>query len=469
LRFGVGLCNDQMLMRALSEDALGDSRSLKPTDSLLGPFFNQSATIRSIVAVECRELWQPNEIDGLAESVLVQLVAEDSAVIEGESTLDRLARQARERSSHISGYDLLVLPAGALREMMTPPDRDFGFRAVAVLLTDISGEPDIPGGLDPGDWRLQRSLFDRGLICVGLAALAGCKALCFLASYAVRSFNCLHAESRGHITMSGFLQAAAFGNYLFRYACVKLYALRHGLTPGVPAWEGNRLFGLEDRPWEGPRFPVLSYPGFAQNDREIWEPDEPRINIDLIGYFQEIPACWRSHRSLLRHLFQLSPVHLEAIGAWRYAVTQGGRRTLVAVHVRRGNYIDLPGIPFFRLVPVDWYLDWLRAVWPTLCDPILFVGTDAPAEILPKFREFEMVSATFGQADEELPDYVRDFEVLRRADYLAMCNSSFSRMAAILAPPNQRCFLPSFAAQSFAPYEPWIDPGFWQRFASEDP
>src|SRR5262249_24893608 len=51
------------------------------------------------------------------------------------------------------------------------------------------------------------------------------------------------------------------------------------------------------------------------------------------------------------------------------------------------------------------------------------------------------------------------------ADYLAICNSSYSRMAAILAEPTQKCFIPSFAMQCFVPYEPWMDPAFWARFA----
>ena len=104
--------------------------------------------------------------------------------------------------------------------------------------------------------------------------------------------------------------------------------------------------------------------------------------------------------------------------------------------------------PWFRLVPEDWYLAWLRTIWPTLRDPLLFVATDEPDAILPLFREFEAVSATFGAAAQALPDHVCDFEILRRADYLAICNSSFSRMAAILAPSTQRCFLPSFQTRS---------------------
>jgi glycosyltransferase involved in cell wall biosynthesis len=198
----------------------------------------------------------------------------------------------------------------------------------------------------------------------------------------------------------------------------------------------------------------------------LWERDDPPIDVDLAGYFQELPACWRSHRPLLRRLFQLPPEQLQAIDAWRRDVTDGGRRTLVANHVRRGDYRDLQlgSAPWFRLVPTGWYLAWLRAIWPTLRDPLLYVATDEPEAIRPLFREFEMVPATFGSTAHALPDHVRDFGILGRADYLAVCNSSFSRMAAILAPETQNCFLASFQTRDFVPYEPWMDPAFWARF-----
>jgi glycosyltransferase involved in cell wall biosynthesis len=445
--------------------------------NLLQPFLDQSAPVRSIVAVRChemlgmssKELSTAPPVGPRQEIALLQLVADESsssvsiAYCEGEHALDRLAQQARELSEPVSGNDLLVLPAHMLNELMTAPDQDFSFRAVAVVFQEI------PGQLDrPGDWKLRRTLFDRGLICIGSVPVERGKALCFLASDAVCSFNHLHVESRGHIGMSVLLHGAAFGNQLFRYACVKLYALRHGLTPAFPAWEGNQLFGLEDKRCEGLELPELVYPGFADNDREIWEQDDPPINIDLKGYFQELPECWRRHRPLLRRLFQLPLEHREAIEAWRHSVTRGGRRTLVAVHVRRGDYRNFQGTPYFRLVPEDWYLEWLRAIWPTLRDPVLFVGTDEPDAILPMFQEFETVSATFGPEAPKLPDYIRDFEVMRRSDYLAMCNSSFGRMAAILAPPTQKCFLPSSQSQSFEPYAPWIDPAFWARFADPE-
>jgi glycosyltransferase involved in cell wall biosynthesis len=452
-------------------------------ESLLQPFLEQSAPLRSIVAIGCK-LFSGAAGNGLPgsfptgarQAVLLRLDAAEGgrpALIEQEpiwtagngsgaaDTLDGLARRAREMSRTMLGDDLLLLPADVLDEVMTPLADDFGFRAVAVLSSPASGR------LDVGNcWQLRRALFDRGLICIGSGHVAGCRVLCFLASDAVRSLRHLDVEPRGHVTISTLGEGGRFANQLFRYAYVKLYALRHGLTAAFPAWEGEQLFGLDDASCADLTFSRLIFNSFTDDDRELWERNDPPIDVDLAGYFQELPECWRRHRPLLRRLFQLPPEHLQAIDAWRHDVTDGGRRTLVAIHVRRGDYRDLQDetTPWFALVPAEWYLAWLRTIWPTLRDPILYVASDEPEAVRPLFREFESASASFGSTALALPDHVRDFEILRRADYLAVCNSSFSRMAAILAPKTQNCFLPSFQTQGFAPYEPWMDPAFWVRF-----
>jgi len=392
--------------------------------SLVDPFLKQSVHLGSMVALEC------------------------GGVLGDED--------AGEQSG--SGETLFVLPLDRLNERLSGSSGDFGFRALAVLLP-----------LEPADhdWRLRRTLFDRGLICIGSVRIAECKALCFLASDAVQSLNTLVVEPRGRISMRWLTKGARFANQLHRYSTVKLYALRHGLAPAVPAWAGRDLFGLEDESCQDLDLPQRTYAGFADNDRELWDWDVPPTDIDLTGYFQELPECWRQHRPLLRRMFEPLPAHRAALDAWRDAVTDGGRRPLVAIHIRRGDYRNLQsdGAPWFRMVPASWYLDWLRSLWPTLHDPVLYAATDEPDAILPLFREFHPVSLEAGGPVLGLPGYLRDFEVLRRAGHLAICNSSYSRMAAILAPATQHCFLPSFRTQSFAPYEPWIDPAFWRRFA----
>ena len=127
----------------------------------------------------------------------------------------------------------------------------------------------------------------------------------------------------------------------------------------------------------------------------------------------------------------------------RHEVTKGGKRTLVAAHGRRGDYRGLQTYPQFRLVPEEMYIRWLRGIWPKLPDPVLFVASDE-AEVLEFFTEFERLPAPGAGATRALPRDLFDFRFLRRADVLAICNSSFSRMAAILADDAQRCFLPSF-------------------------
>jgi hypothetical protein len=413
-------------------------RALDPRiHSLLDPFLEQSVIIGSMVAIGCGEV----------------LVGENIYNAATADKLEEIAAQARERSG--SEEILFVLPLDLLNAHLAESS---GFRALAVLL---------PTPPQDGDWRLRRTLFDRGLICVGSVPLAESKALCFLASDAVQSLNTLVVEPRGHISMRHLSDGGGFANQLFRYSTLKLYALRHGLAPAVPDWTGHHLFGLNDESSQGLDLPQRTYAGFADNDRELWDWDVPPIDIDLAGYFQELPECWRLHRPLLQRMFELAPEHRTALDAWHDAVTDGGRRTLVAIHVRRGDYRthQSEGFPWIRLVPERWYLDWLRSLWPTLHDPVLYVATDEPEAILPIFREFNPISLDHGGPVLELPGFVRDFEVLKRAGHLALCNSSYSRMAAILAPATQRCFLPSFRTQSFAPYEPWIDPAFWTRFA----
>ncbi|HXJ79106.1 MAG TPA: glycosyltransferase 61 family protein [Candidatus Methylomirabilis sp.] len=453
-------------------------------DSILGalirPFRAQSVRVTSILAVGASGAWPEHgehgtdtaAIAGADDTVLFRLAADaDEATIVARvpipsmgsvpHTLESVAREARARSDGAAGDPLIVVSARRLEEMIVLPSEGFDFRAVAVLSSRSSDSL-----ADGRIWRLQRQLFDHGLVGIGSVQVAGGEARCFLAADAIRSVHGLGVGTRGHVTMSELGRGARFANQLFQYAYAKLYALRHGLTAAIPPWDGQQLFGLADPTCEGLDFPKRLFNGFTDEDRRLWDMDDPPIDIDLLGFFQEIPACWQNHRPLLRRLFQLPTEHQQAIDAWRANVTRGGRRTLVAIHVRRGDYRDLqdPAAPWFRIVPERWYLAWLRSLWPTLRDPLLFVATDEPEAIRPQFREFETVAATFGAPACALPDHVGDFEILRRADYLAICNSSFGRMAGILAPAAQRCFLASFPTQGFEPYEPWVDPGFWVRF-----
>ena len=442
-------------------------------EAILRPFARQSAYASSIVLVGQSRLWlgaagSIGTATGAAagrSAFFIRPAGRDKPIATYLQDIGCAPMPAAEpdiASGEEAGERLLVLFAQDLQHHLTLSPPVAGYRAVAVLSRRESAQRD-----DRFIAKLRRDLFDRGLVEIGCVRVASLDARCFLAADAVRDIRQTGTKSRGHIMMSTLGSNGAFANQLFQYAYLKLYALRHGLTVATPAWQGRRLFGLKDQPCADLRFPKLQFHGFSDEDRQLWEKDDPPINVDLWGYFQETPKCWREQRALLRKLFQLPEKHRKALDAWCMETTRGGKRTLVAVHVRRGDYRKIR-LPWLRLVPEAWYVAWLRGIWPTLRDPILFVGTDEPDTILPAFSEFEVVSLTVNSGIRALPDYVRDFEVLKRADYLAICNSSFSRMAAILAPATQQCFLPSFEIESFAPYEPWLDGGFWSRFAADE-
>ena len=396
----------------------------------------------------------------LTSAVLIGLNRENNE--DGAVVLCRLNGGADGRPD---GEQLIVVSDDALDIRMDQLFATVPCRAITVLTSR-------PGNAAAArrTWERQRALFDRGLVAIASVAIARGEAHCFLVSDLVQSHHNLGAGTRGYVTMTSLGRNGYFGNQLFQYAAVRLFALRHRLTAAFPSWDGQQLFGLDDPSCAGLGLPELAFKAFSDDERRLWEFDDPPINVDLWGYFQEIPGAWRRHRALLRRIFSLPMAHQRALDDWRQDVTRGGRRTLVAIHLRRKDYRRLQqDFPWFRVVPEAWYLTVLRAIWPTLRDPVLYVASDEPDIVRPCFAEFENVSPVFGEPADSLPEHVRDFEILRRADHVAICNSSFSRMAAILAQDSQRCFLPSFDAEAFEPYDPWRDAAFWARFERTAP
>jgi glycosyltransferase involved in cell wall biosynthesis len=323
------------------------------------------------------------------------------------------------------------------------------------------------GRAQAGDWpRVVREAFDTGYVSLGAKGGAP-RQLTFLRSDLVQAVDRLGGLSRGVVAMSTLGRNGRFANQLMQYSYVRLYALRHGLRPAVPHWIGTDLYGRRDaKPDGGLR--ELRFFAFDNDDLHLWRVPDPPVDIDLWGYFQELPACWKPHRELLRRLYALPAALANPLEQRLSETTDGGRRDLVAVHVRRGDYRTLhrQGLPWYRPVPEEWYAAWLRRVLPGLRDPLVYVATDEPGTVLPAFAEFAPAgTGTFSIPG--LPADALDFEILRRAGHLAIANSSFSRMAAILAPEAQVCVCPDFGKDSFVAYEPWIDETFWSRFEAE--
>ena len=314
---------------------------------------------------------------------------------------------------------------------------------------------------------LDRVLFDCGWL--RLADPPGAAApqyLLYLRSARIADPHATGGRPRGTVMMSNLGHNAGFANQLFQYAFLKLYGLRNNAAIETPAWVGEDVYGISPH-HVARRRRMVKGDEWSVRDLALWESDNPPIDVDFWGYYQNVPPTWRHHRAFLRRLFEPRPAWRVPVERWLARHRPPGK-TLVAIHLRRGDYqrYDPAVKPWFRVIPEDWYLRWLGEIWPSLANPVLFVATDDHETVLPRFAAYAPLTAH--EAEEEMPEprYLADFEIMAHADLLAISNSSFSRMAALLAPATQRCFIPAIETASFVPYEPWASDHFWQRFGA---
>jgi hypothetical protein len=304
---------------------------------------------------------------------------------------------------------------------------------------------------------LTRGLFDRGLLRVSEST--------YVPSTLIDDPHSLGAAARSVVAMTNLGHNAGFANQLFQYAFLRLYGLRNGAAVETPSWIGEQVFGIPHRPIAR-SLPMVKGDEWSMRDLAFWTQKRPPVDVDFWGYFQNPPPVWQPHRAFLRRLFSPLPAWREPVRQWLEKHRPPGT-TLVAIHVRRGDYLRLAAEkPWFRPIPEAWYLRWLAQIWPTLKNPVLFVATDDRASVLPSFAAYHPIDASEAEARMPEPRLLADFEILAHSDVLAACNSSFSHMAALLAGPAQRAFIASPKTESFEPWDPWASDDFWRRFGA---
>jgi tetratricopeptide (TPR) repeat protein len=256
-------------------------------------------------------------------------------------------------------------------------------------------------------------------------------------------------DARGRISMTTLGRMGRFANQIFQYGFLRLYGGIHGLQVEVPDWVGRWLFDLDD-PYPGAPLRPLN------ENRDLMggflgERSTPLLaNYDLQGHLQCHTRHFRPHQAMLRTLFRpgerLRPMMDRALARLR----ERGR-TVVAIHLRRGDYT---GGELFWPAPTSWYLDWLRETWRELDAPVLYVASD-DTDIRRAFSEFAPVTAV--DLGETLPgaEMYPDFHILASADRLAVSNSSFSVAAAMLNEIGARYVRPEPRLRRLVPFDPW--------------
>jgi FkbM family methyltransferase len=251
------------------------------------------------------------------------------------------------------------------------------------------------------------------------------------------------------ITMSTLGKNGRFANQVFQYAFLKIYAKEHNLRVETPAWIGQYLFGHSDSPILQ-QLPVVIEKSNELSDALIPNTKELFKNVDFWGYFQYNAKYYAQHKEFFRSLFK--PVQTVAIKmqtALERLRTMG--KTVVGLHLRRGDY----GYGEFFIAPSEWYKKWLRDLWQTLDEPVLFIASDELNKVIDEFAEYNPVTARDLGVDLPQAEFYPDFYLLSQCNVVAISNSSFSFAACLLNEQGKFFFRPHRQTKKLIAFDPW--------------
>ena len=240
-----------------------------------------------------------------------------------------------------------------------------------------------------------------------------------------------------------------FGNQLFQYAFARLYSEKYGLRLETYDWVGQKLFGLHDPPVSRIQ-PFILEIEYLRNNPMASPPSESGLHErDTQGYFQFDTRHYRPYRDRFLSLFQPLPALDHALGEFVREVRSRGN-TLVTVHLRCKDAADQG-----RKASVALYYNWLKALWPALDRPILFLASDDLDGVRRDLEEFHPVTSERFGIPIPTAKFYPDFYALTQADHLAISDSTFSFAAAMLNTGCRSFFRPELAKTGLFPFDPW--------------
>ncbi len=292
----------------------------------------------------------------------------------------------------------------------------------------------------------------------------------------------MQSETRHVLGMSAIGQLGRFGNQVFQYAFLRIAARAGGATPECGAWIGQHLFGHKEAAVSGGLRPLIETgsslepllelaPEFIPYLERLYQQEPGKVGMealetgsdsgDLIGFFQWHTRAYLPHRDFFRSLF----VPCADMREWLYEPVMKLRergRTVVAIHLRTGDYKWLPHLGQTMMVPASWWADWLDSIWNDLDDPVLYVCSNDVSAVTAHFARFNPVTAhdLITPPPDRLKGkdvaFYRDYYVMTQADILATSNSTFSFSAAMM---NERATMfvrPTWeSGRHFVEFDPW--------------
>jgi len=274
------------------------------------------------------------------------------------------------------------------------------------------------------------------------------------------------------ITMSQFGHMGRFGNQLFQYAFLKLYAAKYNLQLELPPWVGQQLFGCTDPPITTrlpPKQEVWRGAG-GHLDEHIPPEGDEFIGCDWHGYAQYHTSYYEPHASEFCSFFQPTP---EVVAPLHNALARlkASGKSVIGIHYRAGDFGQLS----FHLTPFEWYANWLRENIRRFDEPVLFIAAE-DRRIVDQFAPYapvvtaEELGVTMSSeplencvylakdAKDKQPhimDFFSDWWLLSKCDVIVGSNSTFSFTAAMLNDGLLEYWRSSLPAAGFEAIDPW--------------
>jgi hypothetical protein len=248
-----------------------------------------------------------------------------------------------------------------------------------------------------------------------------------------------------------------FGNQVFQYAFVKIYAHKYGLRVETPEWIGQYLFGHKDPPIKE-KYKQIEEKKLRQIPGLLTSRKPEYKNVDVKGYFLLHPKVYAPYKSYFRSLFQPVPEVRSVVGKGLELLRAKGK-TIVGLHLRRGDFLANQHLEryqkYFPVVPNQWYIEWLRSIWWKLDKPVLFIASDEPELVMRDFREFKPVTSQDLGISLPKASFYPDFYILSNCDILAISYSTFSYSASMLNSRGTLFVRPIMELKKLVPYDPW--------------
>lgn len=291
------------------------------------------------------------------------------------------------------------------------------------------------------------------------------------------------------LVMSSLGQLGRFGNQVFQYAFLRICAHKTGSLVECPPWIGQTLFGHKDAPISHRLEPAIErkddektlfdivpefvpyiekFAGFKSRRTGSETLENGITNVDLWGFFQVSTHLLSPHKNYIRSLFEpVADLKLSLEKGLEILCSKG--KTIVGVHIRRGDYISQVRSGFTLVFPESWYCEWLNKIWNDLEEPVLFLCSDDLDRILPAFEKFSPITSRDLQV--ELPermkdaniDFYTDFFILSNCNIVVTSNSIFSFAACLLNENAQMFVRPNWDFSSkLVVFDPWdSEPLLW--------